>query len=42
MKNYCVAPNSVDEQEVCADVTLRHAGPIGAALIEAVLPKRLW
>jgi len=41
MKNHRLAPNPIDEQQVGADVTFRHASPISAALVETVLPKRL-
>ena len=40
MKNHCLAPHPIDEQEVRADMTLCHASPISAALVETVLPKR--
>jgi hypothetical protein len=41
MKGDTVATNSVNEKEVCPEMTLGKTSPIGAAFAEAVLSKSL-
>lgn len=36
-----IAAKTIDQQEICAEMTLRHASPIRTALVEAMLPERV-
>jgi hypothetical protein len=38
VKDHGITPNTIDQQEIRAKMTLRHTGPIGAALVEAMFP----
>ena len=41
MKDYRVTSSPIDEQQVGAEVAFREASPIGAALVQVMLTKRI-
>lgn len=41
VKDCRITPNTIDQQEIRSEMTLRHAGPVCAAFVEAMFPKWL-